>query len=82
MQATLPNWRSWWAARWWGRQDWRWRGGPAPDALPGHITMVDSAERARDLAGSRPQPWSARGRSFPKDPGVLVDDVHPAFSRS
>jgi len=55
---------------------------PLRDALPGQITMIDSADRARDLAGSK-----ASGvvcpRSFVPEgtPAMLVDDVHEAFSR-
>jgi UDP-3-O-[3-hydroxymyristoyl] glucosamine N-acyltransferase len=52
------------------------------DALPGQITMVDSADRARSLAGSRasavvcPRSFAPNGT-----PAIQVDDSHQAFSR-
>jgi UDP-3-O-[3-hydroxymyristoyl] glucosamine N-acyltransferase len=55
---------------------------PLGDAGPGQITLVDSAERGRNLAGSL-----ASAVVCPRDfvpPGIsaiAVDDVHQAFSR-
>ncbi|MEI8372495.1 MAG: UDP-3-O-(3-hydroxymyristoyl)glucosamine N-acyltransferase [Planctomycetota bacterium] len=55
---------------------------PLRDALLGQITMVDSVERARNLAGSKasavvcPRLFVPEGR-----PVLLVDDVHLAFSK-
>ena len=55
---------------------------PLRDALLGQITMVDSVERARNLASSKasavvcPQSFIPDGR-----PVILVDDVHRAFSK-
>jgi UDP-3-O-[3-hydroxymyristoyl] glucosamine N-acyltransferase len=55
---------------------------PLRDALPGQITMIDSADRARSLAGSKaaavvcPQSFVPEGR-----PAILVGDVHAAFSK-
>ena len=52
------------------------------DALPGQITMLDSADRARTLAGSKasavvcPRSFLPRGT-----PAIQVDDSHQAFSR-
>ena len=55
---------------------------PLRDALPGQITMIDSADRARDLAGSKASAVLCP-RSFLPDgtPALLVDNVHEAFSK-
>ncbi|MGO9110806.1 MAG: UDP-3-O-(3-hydroxymyristoyl)glucosamine N-acyltransferase [Thermoguttaceae bacterium] len=55
---------------------------PLRDALPGHITIADSADRARSLADSKASA-AVCPRSFVPEgtPAILVDDVHHAFSR-
>ncbi len=55
---------------------------PLRDALPGQITLVDSADRTRNLADSKasavvcPRSFAPAGT-----PAILVDDAHRAFSR-
>ncbi len=55
---------------------------PLRDALPGQITMIDSADRARDLAGSQASAVVCpRSVVLQGTPVMLVDDVHQAFSK-
>ena len=55
---------------------------PLRDALPGQITMVDSADRARNLAGSQASAVVCPRSFVPEGmPAILVDDVHQAFSK-
>ena len=55
---------------------------PLRDALPGQITMVDSADRARNLAGSKASAVVCPRSFVPEGtPAILVDDVHQAFSK-
>ncbi len=55
---------------------------PLRDALPGQITVVDSADRARSLAGSRASAVVCPRSFVPAGtPALLVDDAHQAFSR-
>ncbi len=55
---------------------------PLRDALPGQITMVDSADHGRNLVGSKASAVVCP-RSFPPEgtPAIQVDDVHQAFSK-
>ena len=55
---------------------------PLRDALPGQITMVDSADRARNLAGSQASAVVCPRSVVPAGiPAIEVDDAHQAFSR-
>jgi len=52
------------------------------DALPGQITMLDSADRARSLAGSKASAVVCPRSFVPEHtPAIQVDDAHQAFSR-
>jgi len=52
------------------------------DALSGQITMVDSADRARNLAGNKASAVVCPRSYVPEGtPAIQVDDVHQAFSR-
>ncbi len=66
-----------------GRKDLVIQGaGPLRDALPGQITMVDSADRARHLIGSQAVAAVCPRSVVPEGtPAILVDDVHQAFSK-
>ena len=53
---------------------------PLRDALAGQITMVDSADRSRNLAGSTASAVVCPRTFVPEGtPAILVDDVHQAF---
>jgi len=55
---------------------------PLQDVLPGQITMIDSADRARHLAGSAASAVLCPRSFVPEGtPAILVDDVHQAFSK-
>jgi UDP-3-O-[3-hydroxymyristoyl] glucosamine N-acyltransferase len=55
---------------------------PLQDALPGQITIVDSADRARSLAGSKASAVVCPRSFVPEGtPALLVDDAHHAFSQ-
>ena len=55
---------------------------PLRDALPGEITMVDSADRARSLADSRASAVVCPRSFVPNGtPALLVDNAHQAFSK-
>ncbi len=55
---------------------------PLRDALPGQITMVDSADRTRNLAGSKAAAVVCPRSFVPNgSPAIQVDDVHQAFAR-
>ena len=52
------------------------------EALPGQITLLDSADRSRSLAGSQASAVVCARSFVPGDtPAIQVDDVHQAFSR-
>ena len=69
-------------ARWWGRWIWYLRGRALRDALLGQITLIDSADRARDLAGSTASAVLCPRSFVPEGtPALLVDNVHQAFSK-
>ncbi len=52
------------------------------DALPGQITMLDSADRARSLASSKASAVVCPRSFLPQGtPAIQVDDSHQAFSR-
>jgi UDP-3-O-[3-hydroxymyristoyl] glucosamine N-acyltransferase len=55
---------------------------PLRDAMPGEITLADSADRTRKLADSQAAAVVCP-RSFTPDgmPAILVDDVHAAFAQ-
>ncbi len=56
--------------------------GPLRDALPGQITLLDSADRARNLAGSKAAAVVCPRSFVPAEtPAILVDDAHEAFAR-
>ena len=55
---------------------------PLRDALPGHITLVDSADRGRKLIGSEASAAVCPRSFVPAGmPAILVDDVHQAFAK-
>ncbi len=55
---------------------------PLRDAVPGDITLADSADRGRTLAGSQAAAVVCPRSFTPEDmPAILVDDVHAAFAK-
>ena len=55
---------------------------PLRDALPGEITLVDSADRSRNLAESKAAAIVCPRSFTPGEmPAILVNDVHAAFAK-